>query len=280
MSSPLVLEAPAKLNLSLKVKKKRDDGYHEIETLMARLKLFDTLEIHGARGLSLEVEGDQAVPTDQDNLIFKAVKAFSNKRGKGVRKKFVLKKRIPTGAGLGGGSSNAASTLIGLNELYETHYSVEELAELAAEVGSDVPFFIYNQAAICRGRGEIIEPTHLPDLGFALLLKPQFPVSTPWAYQAFADSKEIAEVPYAEQEFKSVKFANDLERPAFQKHLFLPVLKQWLLKQEGVNMALMSGSGSTVFALVDDQKVGEQIASLAKQELDSTLWSWCGGIVK
>lgn len=277
MSSPLILETPAKINLSFEVKHKREDGFHEIETLMARLKLFDTLEIHSARGLSLEVEGAD-IPADENNLVLKAVKAFSEKRGKGVRKKLVLKKRIPSGAGLGGGSSDAAATLIGLNMVYETNYAIEELAEIGASIGSDVPFFIYNQACWCRGRGEIIEPTHIPDLGTVVLLKPSFSVSTPKAFQRWQGSKELKGASREIQKANGLSLRNDLERPVFEQFLFLPVLKNWLLEQDGVNAALMSGSGSTLFALVDDQKTGESVAQAAKAKLDPTLWSWVGGL--
>jgi len=279
MSSPLVVEAPAKLNLSLEVKRKREDGFHEIETLMARLKLSDIVEIHKARGLTLEIEGAD-LPVDESNLVMKAVKVFGKKRGSGVRKKIVLKKRIPSGAGLGGGSSDAAATLIALNEEYETHFSTEELSDMAAEIGCDVPFFLYKQTAICRGRGEIVEPTHIPDLGFVLLLKPSFSVPTAEAYAHWEGAAELPGVSYAQQEFKGVKFVNDLELAVFQKYLFLPVLKDWLQKQEGVSVAMMSGSGSTVYALVEDQKTGELIAQAARKELDAGLWSWCGNIVK
>ncbi len=160
----------------------------------------------------------------------------------------MLKKRIPHGAGLGGGSSDAASTLLALNELFETNLPREALAKMAQMIGSDVPFFIFGSAAVCKGRGELVSPTRLRKPLSLLLLKPEFGVPTPWAYSRWRDSREIRGVSYGAQQFTRQSFVNDLERPVFEKFVFLAQLKMWLLKQPEVDAALMSGSGSTVFA--------------------------------
>jgi 4-diphosphocytidyl-2-C-methyl-D-erythritol kinase len=184
-----------------------------------------------------------------------------------------LKKRIPHGAGLGGGSSDAASTLLALNELFETNLPREALAKMAEMIGSDVPFFIFQSAAVCKGRGELVTPTRLREQLSVLLLKPEFGVPTQWAYSRWRDSREIPGVSYGAQQFTRQSFVNDLERPVFEKFVFLAQLKMWLLKQPEVGAALMSGSGSTVFAVIRDNTEADRLAMRAKAELDPELWT-------
>ncbi|HEY6070650.1 MAG TPA: 4-(cytidine 5'-diphospho)-2-C-methyl-D-erythritol kinase, partial [Chthoniobacterales bacterium] len=184
-----------------------------------------------------------------------------------------LQKKIPHGAGLGGGSSDAAAMLTGLNQLFETKLSREELGEIAAEIGSDVPFFLFQSSALCRGRGEIVEPTKLKSRLSILLLKPSFGVPTSWAYSRWERSKEIPGVSYQPQKFDGQTLLNDLERPVFEKFVFLAQLKNWLLKQSEVNAALMSGSGSTLFAVLKDKAVGDSLANRAREELDQKSWT-------
>jgi 4-diphosphocytidyl-2-C-methyl-D-erythritol kinase len=185
----------------------------------------------------------------------------------------VLKKRIPHGAGLGGGSSDAASTLLALNDLFETNLPREALAKMAQVIGSDVPFFIFQSAALCKGRGELVSPTRLRERLSVLLLKPAFGVPTQWAYSRWRDSREIPSVSYASQTLDGQTFVNDLERPVFEKFVFLAQLKMWLLKQPEVGVALMSGSGSTVFAVIRDHADVNRLATRAKAELDPELWT-------
>jgi 4-diphosphocytidyl-2-C-methyl-D-erythritol kinase len=186
-----------------------------------------------------------------------------------------LKKRIPHGAGLGGGSSDAASTLIGLNEMFETNLPREALLEMAGSIGSDVPFFIFQSAAICKGRGELVTPAKLSERLSILLLKPEFGVPTEWAYKRWQDSREIPGVEYAAQKFANQNFVNDLERPVFEKFIFLAKMKMWLLEQPEVSAAVMSGSGSTMFAVLQLNTDTDQLANRARLELDPELWT-CG----
>jgi 4-diphosphocytidyl-2-C-methyl-D-erythritol kinase len=144
---------------------------------------------------------------------------------------------------------------------------------MAAEIGSDVPFFIFESAAICKGRGELVSPSRLREQLSALLLKPEFCVPTSWAYSRWRDSHEIRGVSYAAQDFAGQTFLNDLERPVFEKFIFLAQMKLWLLKQQEVGAALMSGSGSTVFAVLRDHADSELLAKRAKAELDPELWT-------
>src|SRR6478752_4910881 len=209
--------APAKINLSLKVLGRRSDGFHEIETFIAPISLCDEIMIEarpGKQEIALRCD-DLSVPKGEDNIVVRAAKVFfeETKISSGVS--IALKKRIPHGAGLGGGSSDAASTLLALNELFETNLPREALAKMAEMVGSDVPFFIFESAAICKGRGELVTPLRLKDKLSFLLLKPQFGVSTAWAYTHWQDSLEIPGVSYAAQEFAGQTLLNDLERPVF-----------------------------------------------------------------
>jgi 4-diphosphocytidyl-2-C-methyl-D-erythritol kinase len=184
-----------------------------------------------------------------------------------------LKKKIPHGAGLGGGSSDAASTLLALNELFDTKLPREALAKIAEKLGSDVPFFIFQSPALCKGRGELVASVKLKKKLSILLLKPAFVVSTPWAYSRWQHSREIPGVRYQAQEFAGQAFVNDLERPVFEKFVFLAEMKMWLLEQPEVGAALMSGSGSTVFAVMRENADANAIAERAKWELDPELWT-------
>jgi 4-diphosphocytidyl-2-C-methyl-D-erythritol kinase len=150
----------------------------------------------------------------------------------------------------------------------------EALAKLAAEIGSDVPFFLFESAALCRGRGELVVPEKLRDQLSILLLKPEFGVSTASAYKRREDSREIPGVNYAAQEFRGHRFVNDLERPVFEKFVFLAQMKTWLLKQPEVGAALLSGSGSTVFAVVRPNVDVDLVAKRARAELDPRLWTF------
>src|SRR4029434_320209 len=244
--------APAKINLSLKIFSRREDGFHEIETFIVPISLCDEIKIDqgdAKKGIEFRCD-DASVPDGEDNLAVRAAKTFleATKVKSGVA--IELKKRIPHGAGLGGGSSDAASTLLTLNELFETNLPREALAKMAETIGSDVPFFIFQSAAKCKGRGERVTPLKLPERLPILLLKPAFEVSTAWAYSRWQDSLEIPGVSHEAQEFAGQTFVNDLEPSVFGKFVFLAQLKMWLLDQSEVGAALMSGSGSTVFAVM------------------------------
>lgn len=264
--------APAKINLSLRVLGKRPDGFHEIETLISPISLYDTIDLEKQnRWIDFSCD-DPTLSTGDDNLVVRAAKLFLEhaKIKSGVSIK--LQKKIPHGAGLGGGSSDAAATLRALNQLFEAKLSREELASLGSQIGSDVSFFLFESAAVCKGRGEIVEPAQLKQKLSILLLKPAFGVASGWAYSRWQDSKEIPGISYAPQEFDGQNFVNDLERPVFEKFVFLAQLKTWLLKQPEVDAALMSGSGSTVFAILRPKANVEGLSKRAK-ELDREIWT-------
>ena len=267
--------APAKINLSLRILGRRADGFHEIETVIAPISLYDEMKIdrhNGKNGIEFRCD-DPSVPKGEDNLVVRAAKAFFKNMKTQGSVSIELKKGIPHGAGLGGGSSDAASTLLALNELFETKLPREALAKMAEAIGSDVPFFIFQSAATCKGRGEFVTPTTLHEQLQIVLLKPEFTVPTQWAYSRWQDSREIPNVSYAAQQFAAQTFMNDLERPVFEKFVFLAVMKIWLLKQPEVAVALMSGSGSALFAVLRPNTHVDDLAKRARKELDRELWT-------
>ena len=268
--------APAKINLWLRILGRRRDGFHEIETLIAPISLCDEIKIEqrsGKQELAFRCD-DASVPKGEENLVVRAAKVFFEATNLDAGVSIELKKRIPHGAGLGGGSSDAASTLLALDELFDTKLPRKALGKMAEMLGSDVPFFVFQSAAMCKGRGELVSTVKFRKQLSILLLKPEFRVSTPWAYSRWRDSREIPGVSYASQKFDGQTFANDLERPVFEKFVFLAQLKMWLLKQPEVGAALMSGSGSTVFAVLRENADRELLAKRAKAELDPELWTF------
>jgi 4-diphosphocytidyl-2-C-methyl-D-erythritol kinase len=267
--------APAKINLSLKILGRRDDGFHELETLIAPISLYDELRIEKERpgnGIKLRCD-DPSVPQDDDNLAVRAAKAFFEATKIEPAISIELNKKIPHGAGLGGGSSDAASVLLALNELFEAKLSREALTEIAEPIGSDIPFFLFQSAALCKGHGEMVSSLKLNTQFSILLLKPAFAISTAWAYSRWRDSREIPGIRYEAQKFDDQTFVNDLERPVVEKFVFLAQLKMWLFGQPEVGAALMSGSGSTMFAVMRANADAASVAKRAKAALDPELWT-------
>ena len=267
--------APAKINLSLKILGRRADSFHEIETLIAAISLYDEIRVDKGRpGKGIEFRcADPSMPQGDDNLVVRAAKAFFETTKIEPAVFIELKKKIPHGAGLGGGSSDAASVLLALNQLFETKLSREALAKMGEGIGSDVPFFVFQSTALCQGRGEIVTPINLKRKFSILLLKPAFAVSTPWAYSRWQNSREVPKIRYQTQEFSDQSFVNDLERPVFEKFVFLAQLKTWLLSQSEIGAALMSGSGSTMFAVMHENADADSVANRAKAGLDPELWT-------
>jgi 4-diphosphocytidyl-2-C-methyl-D-erythritol kinase len=266
--------APAKINLSLKILGRRNDGFHELDTVIAPISLYDEIGIdkRPEKGIKSHCD-DPSVPQGDDNLAVRAANAFFETTKIEPAISIELKKKIPHGAGLGGGSSDAASVMLTLNELFARKLSREALAEMAEPLGSDVPFFLFQSAAVCKGHGEMVVPVKLQRQFSILLLKPGFAVSTGWAYSRWQDSREISGIRYAAQEFADHTFVNDLERPVFKKFVFLAQLKMWLLSQSEVSVALMSCSGSTVFEVMREDANAGSVANRAKAALDPELWT-------
>ncbi len=261
--SPVVLKAPAKINWSLYVLNKRDDGYHNILSLMHCIGLYDTLTFEASD--SIELISDMDIPCSQ-NLVYKAAQSLQFYTGTETGAKIVLQKDIPSGAGLGGGSSDAAYTLIGLNKLWGLELSVDEMKNIGSRLGSDVPFFFSCPMAIAEGRGEILTPLEI-DVSYTLLLiKPSVSVSTSWAYGAVKAENELTKTGYKINNIKLIykalktgeiallkyNICNDFESAVIEKYPVIGDIKEKLL-DAGASMAIMSGSGSTVFGLFDDR---------------------------
>src|SRR5205809_1439234 len=263
--------AHAKVNLFLHVLRPREDGFHEIETSIAPVTLCDWLEIEPAN--KFEFHCDEPNLAGEDNLVVRATRLFFSETNRKPKVRLTLRKEIPHGAGLGGGSSDAAAALRGLNRFFDARLSRERLSTMAAQLGSDVSFFVNETAATCSGRGEIVTAAALLAPLSLLLLKPEFGVPSSWAYSRWQATREAAGEIYQSQKFGDVTFVNDLERPVFAKFVFLAHVKSWLLKQPEVGTALMSGLGSTIFAVLRSNVNGDLVAKRAKSELDPELWS-------
>ncbi len=266
-------QSHSKINLLLNVIGQRPDEFHELEMLMLPVPIFDRLDFELAGG-GIELTCNRpGIPTDSGNLAWRAAESFAAKAGVAGGIRIHLEKTIPAEGGLGGGSGNAAATLLALNELHGQPLGQAELYELAAELGSDVPFFLQNQAAVARGRGEVIEPvaplTAL-DGKSLLLVRPSFGVPTPWAYQALARFPGAKNRPLGQADELARRLANgtvteaadafynSLEAPVFNKFPLLKLMKEHTLAS-GAEAALMCGSGSTLFAICPDAATAESL---------------------
>ncbi|MGA2855044.1 MAG: 4-(cytidine 5'-diphospho)-2-C-methyl-D-erythritol kinase, partial [Verrucomicrobiota bacterium] len=280
-------KSPCKVNLLLNILGKRADGFHELETVMQPVSLFD--EIHferGGNGIQLACN-DPALPVDSKNLVHRAAAIFLSAAKISGGVKIRLEKKIPLAAGLGGGSGNAATTMLALNELFDQPLSAAKLRGLAAKIGSDIPFFLQDKPALATGRGEKIQPLEpFPALrGRAfLLIHPGFGISTPWAYQMLAHfpdalngrpgraQKLISKLQTGDLPAASAEFYNSLEAPALDKFPVL-ALYQEFLRENGALAELMSGSGSTTFAIVESVPSGESLAEKFKSKFGDNCWT-------
>jgi 4-diphosphocytidyl-2-C-methyl-D-erythritol kinase len=249
------IEAPAKLNIRLKITGKRPDGYHELVSIMVPVSLLDFIEIRKkkAPGIDLSISG-LPLPQDESNLVTRAAQSFL--RGTGLQEGLSVKitKNIPVGAGLGGGSSDAAATLLLLNEIYSAPLSEGDLRSLALQLGADVPFFLVCEPCLATGIGEILEPLgRWPELWY-VIVSPQLPVSTAWVYQNYRMKLTREEYPFIKKRLKrdslpvSQILENDLESVTSEKFPIIRTIKK-LLMENGAEGALMSGSGSSVFGV-------------------------------
>ena len=229
------LFSPAKINLFFRILSKRDDGYHEIETLMQTISMGDTL--------TLEKSDQDEYDLNDDNLVIKALKLFRRHTGQAFSVAIDLKKVIPIQAGLGGGSSNAATTLWGLNELGDCPLSNLDLIEMSRELGSDVPFFFSNGTAYCWGRGELFEEADPDDNPKLWIVKPKgIGLSTPLVYSASVPNPN------------GDHFGNDLEKSAFTLLPSLQALKEKLY-HTGFDFVQMTGSGTAFYCRGNPESV-------------------------
>jgi 4-diphosphocytidyl-2-C-methyl-D-erythritol kinase len=255
-------KAPAKINLLLRVLRKRPDGYHDLASIMQQISIYDELEYTlQQEGITLHCPGTD-LPTNEQNLIYRAAQTIFNHTGYRNGVEIVLNKSIPSAAGLGGGSSDAATTLMTLNDLCSLGLSKTELIKLGAKLGADVPFFIFGRSAFATGIGDKLQT--LPDLPQInmVLINPTFPLSTKTVYEnlnlALTKKKNNYSIPrfYALGDVIR-ELHNDLEAVSLKMHPELNDLKQMLMK-EGALGALMSGSGPTLFGIFADEKSAKE----------------------
>jgi 4-diphosphocytidyl-2-C-methyl-D-erythritol kinase len=247
----MILFPPAKINLGLNVLRKRRDGYHDLDTCMVPIPLCDILEILPAETLQY-IQTGLAIPgSENDNLCVKAYKLLKERYN--LPPVYLhLRKEIPMGAGLGGGSADAAYVLTGLNTLFELKISSDKLEEFAAQLGSDCPFFVKNEAQIAHGRGEILSPCALDLKGMYLkIINPGIHVGTKEAYAGVvpnAEGETVAAILQHPMESWKGQLKNDFEVSVFAAHPILQQIKEKLY-EEGAVYAAMSGSGSTMFGI-------------------------------
>ena len=279
-------KSPCKVNLLLNVLGQRPDGFHELETVMQPVNLCDEMSFErGGSGIQLSCSHPE-LPTDSKNLVHRAATAFlaAAKISDGIR--IHLQKNLPLAGGIGGGSANAAVTFSALNELFGSPLPPEKLHELAATLGSDIPFFLHDQPALATGRGEKVRLLEtFPALrGKAfLLVNPGFGISTPWSYQNLARFPEakngqagraeklISLLQSADLRTAADEFYNSLEAPAFDKFPVLSLYKNFL-RENGALVSLMSGSGSTTFAIAENLSAAENLTEKFKAQFGEQGW--------
>ena len=280
-------KSPCKVNLILNILGKRADGFHELETVMQPVNICDEMTFERAgTGLQLTCSHPE-LPTDAKNLVHRAATSFLSaaKISDGVR--IHLQKNLPLAGGIGGGSANAAVTFTALNELFGSPLPREKLHELAAALGSDVPFFLYDKPALATGRGEKVQTLeNFPALkGKAFfLVHPGFGISTPWSYQNLARFPEAlnGKAGRAEKLVSALQsndwpavtdgIYNSLEAPAFDKFPVLALYKEFL-RENGALVSLMSGSGSTTFAIAENLAAADALAEKFKSQFGRNGWT-------
>ncbi len=262
----LRITCPAKINLGLAVTDRRTDGYHDVETYLATVSVGDRLIIEPDRRLQLSIRGVGGLPADRRNLVYRAAELFGKTAGVDNAVAIQLIKRIPPGTGLGGGSSDAAGALVGLNEYHGGPLEHSELERLAAELGSDVPFFLRGGVAFAHGRGELLEPLSCPREQHLVLALPQATVSTSWAY------KQLTEEDFGPLEREPIE--NWLSGGAPPTELFnvfsapvggtFPVIQECLelLRSVGLVAVTLTGSGAACFGLAEN---ADQAARCARE---------------
>jgi len=274
--SCLSLDAPAKINWFLGVAGKRGDGYHNIVSLMQCISLYDTLTFDHAD--SINITSDLDIPL-RDNIVHKAASLLKEYTSYGKGADILLKKNVPVSAGLGGGSSDAACTLSGLNKLWGLGLSRKRLSSIASEIGSDVPFFLNGPVAVVEGKGEKTRQVKVHSSVVLLLVKPALSVSTAWAYADFDKmnsdklTKKVVDIKLFCRALMRKDFAslgnmlfNDLEEVVTGKY---PVVREIKLRliEEGAFFSAMSGSGPTVFGVYGSRETAEKAAGRMEPHL-------------
>ena len=287
MTTALLLRSPGKINFGLDIIRKRPDGFHELESIMAPLDVCDEMEFElrdAAHGITMECDAP-GLPTDAGNLVVRAAELLRAHAAVAAGAHIRLRKRVPIAAGMGGGSGNGAVALTGLNQLWQLGLSHEQLLPLAATLGSDCALFLDPKPSFCHGRGELVGPltdAEAKTLRTAhfVLINPGFGISTKWAYaqvRPFLTGRSGAikvvrnalaggDLPAAAR-----GMVNTLEGPALRKFPLLELLKESLVRH-GCIASMMSGSGATVFGVAGDRASAERAMAAARAEFGDKMW--------
>lgn len=284
-SKPVHVTAPAKVNLILRILDRRPDGYHNLWSLMQTVGLTDTLSVRAnpqRRDIRLfcQVPG---LPTDGRNLVVKAAEALKTASGKHEGLDIELHKTVPMGGGLGGGSSDAAATLLAVNEVLELNWSTARLAEIGASLGSDVPFFLYAPSGVVSGKGETVNPVTIKGSRWIVLVNPGFGINTAWAYQRLAEQRGTVR-PLSQVHERLGRQAgltwedviplmeNDFEAALADRYPALGALKTEL-QSAGAEAALLSGSGATVFGVFSNEAAARRAKALLAVQPGRTVFA-------
>lgn len=264
MTKSITLKAPAKVNYRLDVLRRRSDGYHDLQMIMQRIDLCDDIVVAVSPEPGIRVScGSAGVPNGPENIAWRAADALLRHSGVQAGLDIGITKHIPVAAGLGGGSSDGASVLMGVNELLGLGVSDRQLMEIGVKLGADVPFFIFKRTAIAEGIGEVLTAVeHVPS-AWLVIVNPRIHVSTAWVYQnlQLTNLRPQDRIPrfYEDIDDLVAVFANDLESVTIPRYPVIGEIKKQLLAA-GCRGALMSGSGPTVFGLCDQEAVARKIA--------------------
>ena len=262
MRRSIIIEAPAKVNLTLDVKGKRSDGYHELETVMHQVNLLDIIKISQAVGGIKIKSNSSLIPTNEENLAYQAAEMILGEYAHKEGVEIYIEKNIPVGAGLAGGSTDAAAVIQGINQLYDLGLEEEELLEMAASIGSDVAFCLAGGSKLARGRGEILSKLPQRMIPYIILVKPDFQLSTAEVYREL-DLTQVEEFPdnaaflAAWEAYDIINIArnmrNVLETVSIRKYPEIAAVKAELIETGALN-ALMSGSGPSVMGIFVDEE--------------------------
>jgi 4-diphosphocytidyl-2-C-methyl-D-erythritol kinase len=263
--SEITVLAPAKINMILRIFDRRPDGFHNLWSIMQTVALEDEVQIRlraGRQDIQLRCDATQ-LAADHSNLVYRAAAEVLARAQQSIGLDIELRKRIPMGAGLGGGSSDAAATIIGLNRLLQLEWSPTQMADAGQLIGSDVPFFLFAPSAFVAGRGETVRPVVVEGVRWVVLVNPGFGVNTKWAYQELTATRTaVTPLSLVQRELdrqSRLSWAqliaaaeNDFEAPVFDAYGKLREIKR-SLQAHGAEIALLSGSGSTVFGVFEDE---------------------------
>ena len=273
----MVIQTPAKINITLDIIGKRENGYHDVKMIMQKVSLFDIIEIEKANSISIETNLPY-LPCDRRNIVYRASEAFFEHTGIIGGAKIKMQRSIPVGAGLAGGSTNAAGVLMALDEMYGTQLSKEILFKLGSKLGADVAFFIDGSSTcLAEGLGEVLTPITPNNLkGYIVLAKPNFPVSTKWVYESLKLDR-IMQRPNTELVIEAIKngdlktvaenMVNVLETVTIDRYPEIERYKKNMLRCGAIG-SIMSGSGSTAFGIFDDKVKASACADEMKRKTD------------